>query len=86
MTASYEEILEKVISELSALTTSDTNLTENSELVTELGLDSFKVLDLLMDIEDEFDISMPVNMLADVHTIKDLAERIHAVINTETGA
>ena len=85
MTASYEEILEKVISELSALTTSDANLTENSELVTELGLDSFKVLDLLMDIEDEFDISMPVNLLADVHTIKDLAERIHAVINTETG-
>ena len=85
MTASYEEILEKVISELSALTTSDANLTENSELVTELGLDSFKVLDLLMDIEDEFDISMPVNMLADVHTVKDLAERIHAVINTEPG-
>ena len=85
MTASYEEILEKVINELSALTTSDANLTENSELVTELGLDSFKVLDLLMDIEDEFDISMPVNLLADVHTIKDLAQRIHAVINTETG-
>ena len=83
--ASYEEILEKVIGELSALTATDANLTENSELVTELGLDSFKVLDLLMDIEDEFDISMPVNMLADVHTVKDLAERIHAVINTETG-
>ena len=83
--ASYEEILEKVINELSALTATDANLTENSELVTELGLDSFKVLDLLMDIEDEFDISMPVNLLADVHTVKDLAERIHAVINTETG-
>ena len=83
--ASYEEILEKVISELSALTATDANLTENSELVTELGLDSFKVLDLLMDIEDEFDISMPVNLLADVHTVKDLAERIHAVINTEPG-
>ena len=85
MTASYEEILQKVINELSALTAPDVTLTENSELVTELGLDSFKVLDLLMDIEDEFDISMPVNMLADVHTVKDLAERIHAVINTETG-
>ena len=82
MAASYEEILEKVISELSALATSDANLTENSELVTELGLDSFKVLDLLMDIEDEFDISMPVNLLADMRTVKDLAERIHTVINT----
>ena len=80
MTASYEEILEKVIAELSALTASDVSLTEDSELVTELGLDSFKVLDLLMDIEDEFDISMPVNLLADVHSVRDLAEKIHSVI------
>ena len=82
MPASYEEIQEKVITELAKLTSPDTGLTEDSELVTELGLDSFKVLDLLMDIEDEFDISMPVNLLADVHTVRDLAERIHAVINS----
>ena len=83
MQASYEEILEKVISELDGLTAAGVQLTEASELVTELGLDSFKVLDLLMDIEDEFDISMPVNLLADVHTVKDLASRIHTVINAE---
>lgn len=82
MSTTYEEILEKVISELSTLTSSDVRLTEESELVTELGLDSFKVMDLLMDIEDEFDISMPVNLLADVHTVKDLAARIHSVINS----
>ena len=84
MSTSYQEILEKVCAELSALTADDVSLTEDSELVTELGLDSFKVLDLLMDIEDEFDISMPVNLLADVHTVKDLAQRIHTVINSET--
>ena len=83
MRANYEEILEKVISELDGLTAAGVQLTEASELVTELGLDSFKVLDLLMDIEDEFDISMPVNLLADVHTVKDLASRIHTVINAE---
>ena len=84
MSASYEEIQEKVITELSKLTPPHTVLTEDSELVTELGLDSFKVLDLLMDIEDEFDISMPVNLLADVHTVKDLTDRIHSVVNTST--
>ena len=84
MPANYEEILGKVIAGLSELTGSEGGLTEDSELVTELGLDSFKVLDLLMDIEDEFDISMPVNMLADVHTVKDLATRIHAVVNTSS--
>ena len=82
MSASFEDILEKVISELDGLTAAHVQLTEDSELITELGLDSFKVLDLLMDIEDEFDISMPVNLLADVHTVKDLADRIHTVINS----
>lgn len=82
MSASYEEILAKVTTELSGLTPSGAGLNEDSELVTELGLDSFKVLDLLMDMEDEFDISLPVNLLADVHTVKDLATRIHSVINS----
>ena len=79
MTVSYEEILAKVTSELSGLVPSGAGLNEDSNLVTELGLDSFKVLDLLMDMEDEFDISLPVNLLADVHTVKDLATRIHSV-------
>ena len=82
MSVSYEEILAKVTTELSGLTPSGAGLNEDSELVTELGLDSFKVLDLLMDMEDEFDISLPVNLLADVHTVKDLATRIHSVINS----
>ena len=81
MTVSYEEILVKVTTELSGLVPSGAGLNEDSDLVTELGLDSFKVLDLLMDMEDEFDISLPVNLLADVHTVKDLATRIHSVIN-----
>ena len=82
MPATYEEVLTKVITELSGLTAPDVELHETSDLVTELGLDSFKVLDLLLDIEDEFDISMPVNLLADVRTVKDLAGKIHSVINS----
>ena len=82
MSTSYEVILTKVMAELSKLAAPEVELREDSELVTELGLDSFKVLDLLMDIEDEFDISMPVNLLADVNTVKDLATRIHSVLNS----
>jgi len=80
--SSYEEILARIMKELSNLTADGVRLKEDSELITELGLDSFKVLDLLLDIEDEFDISMPMNLLADVHTVEDLAEKIHAVINS----
>ncbi len=80
--SSYEDILAKIIEELSKLTAGDMQLTADADLITDLGLDSFKVLDLLMDIEDEFDISMPMSLLVDVHTIADLAKKIHDTIHS----
>ena len=82
MPSSYEEISTKITSELSGLVPPGVRLSDDSDLATELGLDSFKVLDLLLDIEDEFDITMPVNLLADVHTVKDLVDKIHEVVNS----
>lgn len=52
------------------------NINENTELTGELALDSLKVMDLLMAVEDEFDVSVPINMLADVKTVGDLAVQI----------
>ena len=82
MPSSYEEISTKITNELSGLVPPGVRLSDDSDLATELGLDSFKVLDLLLDIEDEFDITMPVNLLADVHTVKDLVDKIHEVVNS----
>jgi acyl carrier protein len=46
---------------------------ENTDLVSDLEFDSLKVMNLIEDVEDYFDISIPLNVLADVRTIKDLA-------------
>jgi acyl carrier protein len=46
---------------------------ENTELTGELALDSLKVMDLVLAIEDHFDISVPINELANVRTVGDLA-------------
>lgn len=82
MTMNYEDISAKLKTELSKLVPPEVQLDDDADLVTGLGLDSFKVLDLLLDIEDEFDISMPVNLLVDVRTVKDLADKIHEQINS----
>ncbi len=76
----YEAILAKITARVAELTPPGVELREDSNLVTELRLDSFKVLDLLLDIEDEFDISMPVNLLADVRTVEDLARKVHDTV------
>jgi len=51
-------------------------LDEKTELVTDLKLDSVKVMNLMLQIEDHFDISVPLNVLPEIRTIKDLAAQI----------
>jgi acyl carrier protein len=49
---------------------------ENTGLTSELGLDSLKVMDLVVAVEDQFDISVPINALAEVRTVGDFASLI----------
>ena len=79
MKASYEEILNRLNGQLASIAPEEAEFDESTDLVEGLGLDSFKVLDLLMEIEDEFDISIPMNVLADVKTVKNMAERIQEI-------
>ncbi len=79
MKASYEEILDRLNGQLASIAPEGAEFDESTDLVEGLGLDSFKVLDLLMEIEDEFDISIPMNVLADVKTVKNMAERIQEI-------
>lgn len=76
MSVPYDEILQRLLKQLEIIAGSDVQIEESTDLVEGLGLDSFKVLDLLLEVEDEFDISIPMNLLADVKTVKDLAERV----------
>ena len=48
----------------------------DSNLVNDLGLESIRVLDLLMMLEDEFDISIPINILLDVRTPEQLLDAL----------
>ena len=54
-------------------------LDEETELVADLKLDSVKVMNLMLQIEDHFDISVPLNALPEIRTIKDLAGQIEVL-------
>ncbi|AHJ64614.1 acyl carrier protein [Granulibacter bethesdensis] len=42
-------------------------------IVDDLGLDSLAVMNFVMDIEDRLDVSVPLDRLAGIRTINDLA-------------
>ena len=56
-------------------------LNEESELVTELCLTSLQVMELIEQIEDHFDMSIPLNILPDIRTVHDLALQLEKLSN-----
>ncbi len=56
-------------------------VTEETSLTADLELDSVKLLDLMMEIEDRFDVSIPMNLLPDIHTVGDLAKKLEELVS-----
>jgi acyl carrier protein len=47
-------------------------------MVTQLQLDSFQVMEFMLEVEDHFDVAIDLESLSDVHTVRDLAEVVIA--------
>lgn len=77
--SNYDEILQLLCDRLSSLTNSEVTITAETNLISELSIDSIKLLNLIMEIEDTFDISIPINALADVQTVHELASLISKI-------
>ena len=48
-------------------------ITSESNMVKELQLDSFQVMEFMLEVEDHFDIAIDLESLSNIQTIKDLA-------------
>lgn len=77
---SYEEIVQQIEQELKPFAKEDVQIGEETDLSRDLGLDSVNVMEMMLEIEDRFDIAVPVNRLADVHTVGDLAREIRKLL------
>ncbi|HEY7906420.1 MAG TPA: acyl carrier protein [Wenzhouxiangella sp.] len=60
-------------------------LDRDMPLSTAAGLDSVQIMNLVMEIEDTLDISVPVDVLADTHTLNELAKKLTAMVQSTTG-
>jgi acyl carrier protein len=68
-------MLDKVIEILSDFTTTDKDkITESSELIADLGLNSLDVVNIVVAFEDEFDIEIPDTKIKDLITVADIVQ------------
>jgi acyl carrier protein len=58
----------------------DTEVTADTDVVRDLRLDSLASMDFIMAIEQRFDMLIPMDRMADIRTVGDLA----ALIRTQT--
>ena len=53
-------------------------LTDDTDLQEDLGADSLDVVDLLMSIEDEFEVEIPDEEIENIRTLGELVSYIEA--------
>jgi len=66
-------VLPVVLARLQRFAPEGVTLNADTDLVETLGLDSTSVVELVLDLEDELDLAIPLDALGDVRTAGELA-------------
>jgi acyl carrier protein len=77
---SNSEMLEQILDILRSLVQSELEITAETDLAADLSVDSLKTMEILVEIEDRFDISIPINILSDIRTVGDLSLQVQKLL------
>ena len=72
----YQRIVETICEQLKRIAPEAEALTEDTDLTMDVHIDSASTMSLVFDLEESFDVSVPLNELGDVRTVRDLATLI----------
>jgi acyl carrier protein len=78
--ASQQSSLQSVFAEIASMMDrfrkGDAPITMNTDIAQDLNMDSLAVMDLMMELEDKFDVSIPLNMVPEIVTVGQLAQTV----------
>lgn len=72
----YEDCLNRVIKAIRECKKTTVTITADTLLATELDIDSFDILMLIGELEEEFDITINENQLNDVTAVGDIVAKL----------
>ena len=55
-------------------------LRRDTDISADLSIDSVTVMDFVMEVEDHFDIEIPLNVLSETRTMDDLVKVVEAAV------
>ena len=71
----FDKVKEIIVDQLDA---DENDVTQDASITDDLGADSLDVVDLVMSIEEEFDIEIPDEEVANMKTVGDIVKYIEA--------
>jgi acyl carrier protein len=66
------KIFDTIVSVLSEYIPDGTKITNDTRIVADLEIDSVDVFDLIMEVEDAYDISISMELISTTHTVGEL--------------
>lgn len=71
----FEKVRDIIVDQLDA---DENDVTTEASIIDDLGADSLDVVDLVMSIEEEFDVEIPDEEVENIKTVGDIVKYIEA--------
>lgn len=71
-----DDIIAEITRRLEPFRKGETPITLDTDITRDLNIDSLAVMDMIMELEDRFDVSIPLNLVAEIKTVRELADTI----------
>ena len=73
---SRAEVIREICVHLEPYQTGEKPITGETVIAKDLTIDSLAIMDMVMELEDRFDVSIPMSVIAEIHTVDQLADTI----------
>ena len=83
---SQDQVFGKALSLLQPFNANNIEITRETEIGTDLEIDSVAGLDVRMESEDSYDISFPMNLISEIRTVGELVDAVHKLVREKENA
>lgn len=81
-----DRVLGEVAAILQRFNTAGRTIGPETDLAADLNIDSVAAMDLIMEVEDRFEIDIPINLVSDMTTVADLVALVERQLKAREGA
>ena len=77
---SADEIENRVLALVASHARTPIEPSPETDIVADAGMDSVAVMDFVLDLEEAFDLTIPLDRLSDVRTVRDVVRQVHGIV------